>query len=145
MTPPTRAGGPARRLVLLGATPALAAMALQWTLPWRLAAVGWRPVFVEWWPIGFVATLFTSFFVIGFLVVALTNARLRPVRTAAYLAVLGALPLLGRAVSEPGGPAPFLARLGDAPVRITLAALSFGAASVVLGRARRVSVHAADR
>lgn len=137
--PPPPASGPARRLVLLAALPALAAMGLQWTLPWRLAAVGWRPVFVEWWPIGFVATLFASFFVIGVLVAALGNARSRPRRAAAYVAVLGLLPLLARGIGETGGPHASLAALHDAPVRLALAALSIVAAVAVFVQGRRAN------
>lgn len=103
-------------------------------MPWRLVAVGWRPYFIEWWPNGFIATLFSTLFVIGVTIAAMNNARLRPRRAALYVALAGLLPLLARRVAELGGPRAELARLEDAPVRLGLAAISLGVAAVIARR-----------
>lgn len=126
-----------RRLAAAACLPAFGALALQWTLPWRLVAIGWRPYFIEWWPNGFIATLFSTLFVIGVTVAAMNNARLRPRRAAVYVALAGVLPLLARHFAQFGGPRAELARLDDALLRYALAALSFLAAALVAWRGRR--------
>jgi hypothetical protein len=129
----------ARRLVAAAFLPAFGALALQWTLPWRLVAIGWRPYFVEWWPNGFIATLFATLFTIGVTLAGLANVRTRPRRAAVYVAIAGVLPLLARFFARYGGPRADLARLDDAPVRWALAACSVVAAVLIARRARAVA------
>lgn len=126
----------ARRLVAAAFLPAYGALALQWTLPWRLVAVGWRPYFIEWWPNGFIATLFATLFVIGFTLVGMANAPRRPRRSALYVTLAGCLPLVARFLATFGGPRADLARLDDAIVRYALALLSVAAAALIVRRAR---------
>lgn len=131
----------ARRLVAAACLPAFGALALQWTMPWRLVAVGWRPYFIEWWPNGFIATLFSTLFAIACTIAAMNNARPRPRRSALYVAITGLLPLLARRVSELGGPATELARLDDLPLRLALAALSLAAAALIARRPASAAEH----